>query len=317
MGESSMSSTLSFRKFLTGGFQNPIVTELGSSCTLIADLYYCVQVDYQTLTVTMASTSTPTSISTTITSTESTTSVTSTSTSSGDGVSTPTPYQTGMASNCDKFYLVLSGDECGTVATDEGISLADFYALNPAVGTSCAYLDVGDYVCVGTIGSTATTSVLSTTTGDGVTTPTPYQTGMADNCDKFYLVSSGDGCAAIATDEDISLADFYAWNPAVGTSCAYLDVGDYVCVGTIGSTATATATSSSTTTGDGVTTPTPYQTGMVSSCDSFHLVVSGDTCYDIVTAADITLANFYTWNPAVGTSCAYLDVDDYVCIGIL
>ncbi|KAJ5658523.1 uncharacterized protein N7484_002172 [Penicillium longicatenatum] len=298
---------------------NPIVTELGSGCTLIADLYYCVQIDYETISVTVASTSTSKSVSTAIASTVSTTLVTATPTSSGDGISTPTPYQTGIAANCDEFYLVVSGDECGTIATDEGISLEDFYAWNPAVGTSCAYLDLGDYVCVGTIGSTATATPTTSpaTTGDGVTTPTPYQTGMVSDCDLFHLVVSGDGCYDIAAAAGIALNDFYTWNPAVGTSCAYLDLGDYVCIGIIDSTATATTTSSSATTGDGVTTPTPYQTGMVSDCDLFHLVVSGDGCYDIAAAAGIALDDFYTWNPAVGTSCAYLYLGDYVCIGIL
>jgi LysM domain len=144
-----------------------------------------------------------------------------------------------MASNCDKFYLVVSGDECGTIASNEGISLDDFYSWNPAVGTSCQYLDLGDYVCIGVEACTSTscsitttaTSTTPTATGNGIPTPTPYQTGMASNCDNFYLVVSGDECGTIASNEGISLADFYAWNPAVGTSCQYLGLGDYVCIG--------------------------------------------------------------------------------------
>ncbi|OQD78885.1 hypothetical protein PENANT_c074G05123 [Penicillium antarcticum] len=177
---------------------NPIVTELGSSCTLITDLYYGVQIGYETISVTVASTSTSKSVSTAIASTVPTT-----------------------------------GDECGTIATDEGISLEEFYAWNPAVGTSCAYLDSGDYVCVGTIGSnaTATPTSSSAATVNGVTTPTPYQTGMVSDCDLFHLVVSGDGCYDIAAAADIALDDFYTWNPVVGTSCAYLYLGDYVCIG--------------------------------------------------------------------------------------
>ncbi|KAJ6019443.1 hypothetical protein N7522_001510, partial [Penicillium canescens] len=34
------------------------------------------------------------------------------------------------------------------------------------------------------------------------------------------------------------LADFYSWNPAVGSSCSYLDLGDYVCVDILGYTIT-------------------------------------------------------------------------------
>lgn len=68
-----------------------------------------------------------------------------------------------------------------------------------------------------------------------------FKYGMVSDCDKFYLVQSGDGCANVASAAGISLADFYAWNPAVGTSCAYLDVGDYVCIDIPGVTPTATA----------------------------------------------------------------------------
>jgi hypothetical protein len=61
----------------------------------------------------------------------------------------PTPYQTGMATNCNKFHFVVSGDECGAIATSAGITLANFYSWNPAVGSTCATLDLGDYVCIG------------------------------------------------------------------------------------------------------------------------------------------------------------------------
>lgn len=234
----------------------------------------------------------------------------SSTTSATDGITTPTPYQTGMASTCDAFYLVQSGDECGTIASDYGISLDNFYAWNPAVGTTCADLEVGDYVCVDIIGVTPTiTTTSATTSGNGITTPTPYQTGMASDCDAFHLVVSGDECGTIASDNGISLDDFYDWNPAVGTSCADLELGDYVCVDIVGVTPT-------TTTSNGITTPTPHQTGMVSDCDKFYLVVSGDECDTIASNEGITVTEFYAWNPAVGTSCAYLDLGDYVCVGI-
>jgi hypothetical protein len=142
-----------------------------------------------------------------------------------------------MASNCNKFYLVESGDQCGTIAANEGITLTEFYSWNPAVGTNCEYLDLGDYVCVDVIGvtpsqtSTETMIPTSTVLGDGIPTPTPYQTGMVTNCDTFHLVVSGDECGDLATDYGISLTQFYNWNPAVGSSCQYLELGYYVCVG--------------------------------------------------------------------------------------
>lgn len=280
---------------------NPAV---GSSCaTLEVGEYVCINIIGSTTT---AITSTATTITT-----------------SGDGVSTPSPIQTGMVSTCDKFYLVASGDTCAAVATAAGISLTTFYAWNPAVGTSCAYLEVGEYVCIDIIGSTTTaittTATTTTTSGDGVSTPSPIQTGMVSTCNKFYLVVSGDTCAAVATAAGISLTTFYSWNPAVGNSCAYLAVGDYVCIDIIGYTPSSTTLSTTTTTssGNGVTTPTPYETGIVSDCDTFHLVSSGDTCTSIASSYGITVADIESWNLDVGSTCTNIWLGYYICVGVL
>ncbi|KAI9643282.1 hypothetical protein NHQ30_007899 [Ciborinia camelliae] len=298
---------------------NPSTTFFGDNCTLLDEFYYCVQVDFSTLSTMSYA---PPTDSATYSSAMLTTFVTTTT---GNTITTPTPYQTGISSTCDSFYLVASGDSCSVIATDAGITLDQFYAWNPAVGTSCEYLDLGDYVCIDITGVAVTPA--PTATSNDITTPTPYQTGIASTCDSFYLVASGDSCSVIATNAGITLDQFYAWNPAVGTSCEYLDLGDYVCIDIIGvtvtpaptttTTTTSTSTSTSTSSSDGVSTPAPIQTGMTSTCDSFHLVVSGDSCYDIATDAGITLDDFYLWNPAVGSSCAYLDIADYVCIGVL
>jgi len=64
-----------------------------------------------------------------------------------------------------------------------------------------------------------------------VATPSPVQAGMTGACDTFYKVVAGDSCLAVATKYGIILADFYAWNPAVGERCAALQVGVWVCVG--------------------------------------------------------------------------------------
>ncbi|KAK1625448.1 hypothetical protein BDP81DRAFT_474374 [Colletotrichum phormii] len=243
-------------------------------------------------------------------------------TTAGNGISTPTPIQEGVVDNCNRFYMVKTGDGCASVASANGISLSDFYKWNPAVGDACAGLWANVYVCVRVIGYTSpvtTTTPLPTTTtapGNGISTPTPIQEGMVGNCNKFYKVKSGDGCAAIASSTGIALADLYTWNPAVGNTCASLWLDTYICVGVVGSTPTTTL-ATSTRAGNGVATPTPIQEGMTNSCKTFHLVVAGDTCYDIAAKAGIALSNFYAWNPAVGSSCAGLWGQYYVCIAVL
>ncbi|KAJ5116977.1 hypothetical protein N7456_001325 [Penicillium angulare] len=245
------------------------------------------------------------------------TTVTAATTTTGNGVTTPTPTQAGMVDNCNSFHLVVSDDTCATIASAAGISTTDFYTWNTGVGSGCTSLWLGYYVCTGVIGSTATTSAATTTSsGNGISTPTPIQAGMVDDCDSFHLVVTDDTCDAIASAAGISTTDFYAWNSGVGSGCTSLWLGYYVCTGIIGSTPTTTTTTT-TSTGNGVTTPTPIQPGMVSDCDKFHEVVSGDGCQAIADDADITLAEFEAWNTEVGSTCSTLWLGYYVCIGIL
>ncbi|KAL4862725.1 hypothetical protein BDV12DRAFT_207026 [Aspergillus spectabilis] len=78
----------------------------------------------------------------------STTSVTTTTTT-GNGVATPMPIQPGMTGSCSRFYQVLAGDQCGTIAGNAGITLANFLRWNPGVGgNSCSLLWLGYWVCV-------------------------------------------------------------------------------------------------------------------------------------------------------------------------
>ncbi|KAI0191405.1 hypothetical protein EV127DRAFT_338251 [Xylaria flabelliformis] len=252
-----------------------------------------------------------------------TTTAATTTTKPGNGISTPMPVQTGIASNCNLFYEVQPGDVCTDIAAAYGISLQNFYAWNPAVGSSCLTLILGDYVCVGTTTSstsvTTLTSMSTTTTpGNGISTPTPVQTGIASNCNRFYLVQSGDICDTIAAAEGISVSDLYAWNPAVGVNtCKYLYPGDYICIGVVSFSITTAAPTTTTPLGNGIATPTPYQTGMVSDCNDFYFVESGDSCNNIAADEGISVADFYAWNPAVGANtCKNLQAETYACIGV-
>ncbi|EHA28328.1 hypothetical protein ASPNIDRAFT_136869, partial [Aspergillus niger ATCC 1015] len=129
-------------------------------------------------------------------------------------------------------------------------------------------------------------------------TPSPIQPGMTSNCDSFHLVSSTDTCAAIASSAGISLANFYSWNPSVGSGCETLWLGYYVCTGVT------------------VTTPLPTQSGMVSNCDAFYLVASGDTCTTVAQKKSVSVTDIIAWNPAVGTGCTNLWLGYYICVGV-
>lgn len=179
----------------------------------------------------------------------------------------------------------------------------------------CQGLWANTYICVGLIGSpTSNPTPTTTQPGNGVTTPTPTQPGMVSNCNRFYLVNPGDTCGAIGAAQGVALASLYAWNPAVGSQCQSLWANVYICVGVIGGGGPTTTTTS---VGNGVATPTPIQGGMVGNCRSFHLVVAGDTCYDIAAAAGVSLGNFYAWNSGVGNNCQSLWAGYYVCTAVL
>jgi len=229
---------------------------------------------------------------------------------SSQATSTGPPTQSGIASNCDRFYTVQSGDSCQAIVDDyEGeFTLNQFYSWNPAVGSSCQYLIVGDSVCVGVPG----TPTVPPTSTSPTSTSAPTQSGIASNCNRFYTVQSGDSCQAIVNDYEgeFTLSQFYSWNPAVGSGCQYLVVGDAVCVGVPGSSTVPPTTTAP--------TAAPTQSGIASNCDRFYTVQSGDSCQAIVDDYDgeFTLAQFYSWNPAVGSNCQYLDVGYAVCVGV-
>ncbi len=233
-----------------------------------------------------------------------------TTTSAGNGISTPTPTQPTIVSNCNAFYFVNSGERCADIASKNGISLSQFYSWNPSAGSDCSGLWANAYACVGIIGLTKPTT---TTAGNGVATPTPTQPSIVSNCNSFYFVKSGEGCADIASRNGISLSQFYSWNPSAGSDCSGLWANAYACVGIIGFVKPTTTTKA----GNGVTTPMPIQTGMTTSCKTFHFVAAGETCDTISRAAGISLANFYAWNPAAGNTCAGLWANTYCCIAVL
>jgi hypothetical protein len=258
----------------------------------------------------------------------STTKTSSTVPTSTNGIATPSPIQPGMVNNCDAFYLVKPDEYCTAIAKQNFISLSQFYAWNPKVGTSCEGLWPDVYVCISIIGHSPTTTTVKPTPTNGIATPTPIQDGMVNNCDAFHFVQSGDGCASIVKRYGISLSQLYKWNPAIGSSCSALWLETYVCVSIVGvdptptttvktSTMKTSAKPTTTKPGNGVATPTPIQQGMVSNCKTFRLIKSGDNCASVAKAAKISLADFYRWNTGVGSNCQSLWLDTYYCVAVL
>jgi len=58
----------------------------------------------------------------------------------------PAPTPTSSLPSCAQTYTVVSGEYCYLIATNHGLSLAQFYDINP--GLSCDNLQIGRVVCV-------------------------------------------------------------------------------------------------------------------------------------------------------------------------
>lgn len=74
---------------------------------------------------------------------------TTTTTTTAGCTSAPTPTQPGAVCACKKWHKVVSGNTCDTIQKQYGITAANFNKWNPQVGTNCASLWLGYYVCVG------------------------------------------------------------------------------------------------------------------------------------------------------------------------
>lgn len=220
---------------------------------------------------------------------------------------TPQPIQEGMVDNCNRWHLVESGDTCGTIAADAGITVADLAKWNTGIGgTACTGMWLGYYLCTGVSGGTPTEP---TPTDNPNPTPQPIQEGMVDNCNRWHLVESGDTCAAIASDAGITVSQLAEWNTGIGgTACTGMWLGYYLCTGVVGGTPTEPPPTNP--------TPQPTQPGMVDNCKKFHLVKSGQSCDTIASQYGITVANFIKWNSGVGSSCTGLWADTYACVGL-
>ena len=72
--------------------------------------------------------------------------------SSGSATATaaaPTLTQSGIASACDQYYTVASGDSCAKIESQYNDTFAELYSWNPAIGSNCQNLWVGYAICVG------------------------------------------------------------------------------------------------------------------------------------------------------------------------
>ncbi|MCK6564631.1 MAG: LysM peptidoglycan-binding domain-containing protein [Dehalococcoidia bacterium] len=115
-----------------------------------------------------------------------------------------------------KSYTVKPGDNCGAIAAEFGITVAELLKANRTIDENCSNLRPGDVLKIpgGSTGGT---------TGGGATagTPTPKPSG------KEYTVQSGDTCNAIAQSYGVDLQKLIALNN-LDPECLNLQVGQKI-----------------------------------------------------------------------------------------
>ncbi|KAF5002925.1 hypothetical protein FDECE_10480 [Fusarium decemcellulare] len=233
-------------------------------------------------------------------------------------IQTPSPIQSGMVENCNKFYKVQKGEICKVIAAKFDIPEDNIKKWNPGVGSDCTGIWANVYVCIGVIGwDTPVPSTTTATTGNGISTPSPTQDGMVDNCSHFYKVQTGDTCEYIAEYHSIPLNDILNWNPGVGPDCRDIWANTWLCWMTIGYVRpkpTTTTKPSPTSPGTGVVTPSPTQGGMIKNCEKFHYVEKGQTCAWIAAKYGIAPSRLQEWHTSITNGCDGLWANSNVCV---
>lgn len=138
-----------------------------------------------------------------------------------------------------------------------------------------------------------------------VPTSRPYSTYLSHNFTHGIRVVSPSyySIACRETRRNGVHTDFFI----VGSDCENLWLGYAYCVQGPVSTATSGGTAAP---------PAPTQSGIASDCDKYYTVASGDSCSKIETQYNVTLAELYTWNPSIGSTCTNLWVGYAVCVGV-
>ena len=85
----------------------------------------------------------------------------------------------------------MTGDTCSSIEAAYGITFATFYAWNPAIGSDCTNLWLGEAYCVAISGSSASTTTTVISTTSSLTPPGPTQSGITSACTEYYLTVSG------------------------------------------------------------------------------------------------------------------------------
>ncbi|KAI0443524.1 hypothetical protein F4803DRAFT_514520 [Xylaria telfairii] len=130
--------------------------------------------------------------------------------------------------------------------------------------------------------------------------------GATEGCTQYADAYPDWDCDDILITYDLTIAQFYAYNPEVGADCSNLWPSYAYCIRDADYTppdspSSTTTAPPSTTTSAGP--PGPTHSGQPANCNKWHVVVENDTCPSVEKEYGITAEQFFAWNPAVSKDC--------------
>ena len=143
-------------------------------------------------------------------------------------ITPPSPTPFGTTSQCGRYYEAQSGDFCQQISLNKSISVTLFEEINPSINADCTNLNPGFYYCVFPTEDWNVTANASPTVT--VSAPAPTPSGTTGSCFVWHTVVSGDGCAKIDQEYNITFAQLQNWNPSLDASCGNLLLGEAYCV---------------------------------------------------------------------------------------
>ncbi|KAI0191720.1 LysM domain-containing protein [Xylaria flabelliformis] len=169
----------------------------------------------------------------------------------------PTDAQPQSNLNCGTWYHVLADETCQAISLKFGISLDDFYFLNPQVDTCCHNLWANTSYCVAAVGNIATYPGYVVTTSSTTFTkpasstifvPSPVATpplnsrapGTTNGCFLYenaftstatnQSLEDANSCENWAQFAGVSIDDLREWNPSLSADKCVLKTGLSYCV---------------------------------------------------------------------------------------
>ncbi|KAI9370920.1 hypothetical protein BJX61DRAFT_548661 [Aspergillus egyptiacus] len=189
-------------------------------------------------------------------------------------VPVPTNVAANTTTNCGKYHLVETGENCTGIAQDSGISRENFLILNPGLNDNCTNLLSGVSYCVRPVGGIdnypgapgyipSTPLIPWSDLPDATYTPIfnpdtpPLAPGTAKHCisyvdgkDLYFDFPGLSDCQVVQSFFDVSAADLLRWNPSLrgvdsnnSTRCSFSPEYRYCLSGGEGPAPTATPSS--------------------------------------------------------------------------